>query len=94
MIFRILKAVIAVTTFFVLRVNGEASESETSADETALEKVLTATIAKSANHFCAVLVLLCVCFGILSVSVYKFIKMRCCIEEDKHSLETVNIIRK
>lgn len=93
MIFRIITT--AVTIFLVLsvNVNGETLESSQDIDETAFEKLLTATIAKSADHFCAILALLCVCVGILSVSVYKCIKMKCCIEEDNH-LEMVNIISK
>lgn len=91
MIFRIL---IAAITFHVLpAVIAEIVEPQ-ELDETVLEKLLTATLAKSADHFCAILALLCVCVGILSVSVYKFIKTKCCIEEDKHCLEMVNIISK
>lgn len=80
---------------FVLSVNadGETLGSSTD-DETALEKLLTATLAKSADHFCAILALLCVCVGIISVSVYKFVRMSCCTDEDKHCQEMVNIMSK
>lgn len=62
--------------------------------ENNLDRIITFTVAKSADYFCSILALLCVCIAFLSIGIYKFIKVKCCIKDDKHPLEMVNIVSK